>query len=117
MYVKMILPSLIEARSSHWRPIKYSLFPPLGLATLAGYLPADDKVVLQDEHVEELDLVPLQLIGANNIHLLRGALRGYGGERSPMSGGCSARPVFRTSAEGGLTPLAEVQQHKVAKHF
>ncbi len=56
MYVKMILPSLIEARSAQWRPIKYSLFPPLGLATLAGYLRADDKVVLQDEHVEELDL-------------------------------------------------------------
>jgi hypothetical protein len=25
-----------------------------------------------------------------------------------MSGGCSASPVFRASAEGGLAPLAEV---------
>ena len=36
--VKMILPALTEATSPFWRPIKYSLFPPLGLATLAGYL-------------------------------------------------------------------------------
>ena len=38
MKVKMILPALTEATSPFWRPIKYSLFPPLGLATLAGYL-------------------------------------------------------------------------------
>jgi hypothetical protein len=36
----MILPALTEAKSPFWRPIKYSLFPPLGLATLAAYLPA-----------------------------------------------------------------------------
>ena len=42
MKVKMILPALTEATSPFWRPIKYSLFPPLGLATLAGYLDADD---------------------------------------------------------------------------
>ena len=34
MKVKMILPALTEAKSPFWRPIKYSLFPPLGLATL-----------------------------------------------------------------------------------
>lgn len=56
MKVKMILPALTEARSPFWRPIKYSLFPPLGLATLAGYLGPDDEVVIQDEHVESLDL-------------------------------------------------------------
>ena len=56
MKVKMILPSLTEAKSPFWRPIKYSLFPPLGLATLAGYLSADDEVVLEDEHVETLNL-------------------------------------------------------------
>ena len=56
MRVKMILPALTEATSAYWRPIKYSLFPPLGLATLAGYLEADDDVVIQDEHVEPLDL-------------------------------------------------------------
>lgn len=56
MKVKMILPALTEAKSPFWRPIKYSLFPPLGLATLAGYLSDADDVVLQDEHVESLDL-------------------------------------------------------------
>jgi radical SAM superfamily enzyme YgiQ (UPF0313 family) len=56
MKVKMILPALTEALSPYWRPIKYSLFPPLGLATLAAYLDADDEVVLQDEHVEPLNL-------------------------------------------------------------
>ena len=56
MKVKLILPSLTEARSPLFRPIKYSLFPPLGLATLAAYLDPDDEVTLQDEHVEALDL-------------------------------------------------------------
>jgi radical SAM superfamily enzyme YgiQ (UPF0313 family) len=56
MKVKMILPALTEATSPFWRPIKYSLFPPLGLATLAGYLSPDDEVEIQDEHVETLDL-------------------------------------------------------------
>ena len=50
----MILPALTEATSPFFRPIKYSLFPPLGLATLAGYLDDDDEVELQDEHVERL---------------------------------------------------------------
>ena len=56
MRVKMILPALTEATSPFWRPIKYSLFPPLGLATLAGYLDDDVEVEIQDEHVEPLDL-------------------------------------------------------------
>src|SRR5437588_7888610 len=56
MKVKMILPALTEAISPYFRPIKYSLFPPLGLATLAGYFQEDDQVTLQDEHVEKLDL-------------------------------------------------------------
>jgi len=55
MKVKMILPALTEAKSPFWRPIKYSLFPPLGLATLAAYL-SDDEVEIQDEHVETLTL-------------------------------------------------------------
>lgn len=52
----MILPALTEAESPFWRPIKYSLFPPLGLATLAAYLSPDDEIDLQDQHVEELNL-------------------------------------------------------------
>lgn len=56
MKVKMILPALTEAKSVFWRSIKYSLFPPLGLATLAGYLDPSDEVVIEDEHVENLNL-------------------------------------------------------------
>ena len=41
----MILPALTEAKSSYWRPIKYSLFPPLGLATLAAYCDQDDEIL------------------------------------------------------------------------
>lgn len=56
MKVKMILPALTEAKSPFFRPVKYSMFPPLGLATLAAYLDPDDEITIQDEHVETLDL-------------------------------------------------------------
>ena len=52
----MILPALTEAKSPFFRPIKYSLFPPLGLATLAAYLDPDDEATIHDEHVERLEL-------------------------------------------------------------
>jgi len=54
--VKLILPALTEATSPDWRPIKYSLFPPLGLATLAAHLDPDVEISIQDEHVQKLDL-------------------------------------------------------------
>jgi radical SAM superfamily enzyme YgiQ (UPF0313 family) len=54
--VKFILPALKEASDPCWRPIKYSLFPPLGLATLAAYLSADDRAIIVDEHVEALTI-------------------------------------------------------------
>jgi len=75
--VKFILPALTEATSPYWRPIKYSLFPPLGLATLAAYLRSDDEAVIVDEHVEPLriddqpDLVLIQVYITN-------AYRAYG---------------------------------------
>ena len=56
MNIKMILPALSEARGIFWRPLKYSLFPPLGLATLAGFVSPEDTVDILDEHVEPLDL-------------------------------------------------------------
>src|SRR6188508_1337308 len=56
MKVKMILPALTEATGPYWRPIKYSLFPPLGLATLAAYLNPDDHAAILDEHVMPLDI-------------------------------------------------------------
>jgi radical SAM superfamily enzyme YgiQ (UPF0313 family) len=55
MRVLMVLPALTEATSPHFRPIKYSLFPPLGLATLAAYLPPDADVTIVDEHVQRFD--------------------------------------------------------------
>ena len=56
MFVKFILPALTEATSPLFRPIKYSLFPPLGLATLAAYLAPEDHAFIVDEHVERLRL-------------------------------------------------------------
>ena len=67
MKVKMILPALTEAKSPFWRSIKYSLFPPLGLATLASYLDPDDEISICDDHVESIrmddrpDLVVIQV--------------------------------------------------------
>jgi radical SAM superfamily enzyme YgiQ (UPF0313 family) len=75
--VKFILPSLTEASSPYWRPIKYSLFPPLGLATLAAYLRPDDHAVIVDEHVERLstddtpDLVVIQVYITNAYRAYR----------------------------------------------
>lgn len=71
MKVKMILPALAEAKSPLWRPIKYSLFPPLGLATLAAFFSPDDEIDLVDDHVETLttddepDLVVIQVYITN----------------------------------------------------
>src|SRR5262245_27439427 len=71
MKARFILPALTEATSPYWRPIKYSLFPPLGLATLAAYLNPDDEAVLEDEHVQPLtfrdrpDLVVIQVYITN----------------------------------------------------
>lgn len=67
----MILPALQEAESPYWRPIKYSLFPPLGLATLAAYFSENDDVEIQDQHIEKLklddtpDLVCIQVYVTN----------------------------------------------------
>src|SRR6188508_1761097 len=75
--VKLILPTLTEATSPFWRPIKYSLFPPLGLATLAAYLRPDDEAVIVDEHVEALttddhpDLVVIQVYITNAYRAYR----------------------------------------------
>ena len=86
MRVTMILPALTEATSPFWRPIKYSLFPPLGLATLAAYLRDDDEVEIQDEHVSALrlgerpDLVVIQvyITSASRAYELADAYRGRG---------------------------------------
>ncbi|MFY9935461.1 MAG: cobalamin-dependent protein, partial [Silvibacterium sp.] len=75
--VKFILPALKEANDPYWRPIKYSLFPPLGLATLAAYLSAHDHAVIVDEHVEPLtvddepELVVIQVYITNAYRAYR----------------------------------------------
>ncbi|HEY2431953.1 MAG TPA: radical SAM protein [Vicinamibacterales bacterium] len=75
--VKFVLPALTEATSPFWRPIKYSLFPPLGLATLAAFLRSDDEAVIVDEHVERLalddepDLVVIQVYITNAYRAYR----------------------------------------------
>ena len=77
MKVKLILPALTEAKSPFWRPIKYSLFPPLGLATLAAFLSPDDEAELVDDHVEPLrtddapDLVVIQVYITNAYRAYR----------------------------------------------
>ena len=82
----MILPALTEAKSPFWRPIKYSLFPPLGLATLAAFLSPEDDVELVDDHVERLttddepDLVVIQvyITNAYRAYALADHYRGKG---------------------------------------
>lgn len=66
MRIKMVLPALAEATDPFFRPIKYSLFPPLGLATLAGHCADDDEITIEDEHVapirmdDEPDIVVIE---------------------------------------------------------
>jgi hypothetical protein len=73
MTFKFILPALTESESPFWRPIKYSLFPPLGLATLASYLAPDDEAEIIDQHVQKLslddspDVVAIQVYITNAI--------------------------------------------------
>jgi radical SAM superfamily enzyme YgiQ (UPF0313 family) len=84
--VTFILPALTEATSPYWRPIKYSLFPPLGLATLAAYLDPEDEAVIVDEHVEPIvtrgrpDLVAIQvyITNARRAYALADAYRARG---------------------------------------
>jgi radical SAM superfamily enzyme YgiQ (UPF0313 family) len=74
---KLVLPALTEATSPYWRPIKYSLFPPLGLATLAAFFTPDDRVEIVDEHVSRLrtddapDLVLIQVYITNAYRAYR----------------------------------------------
>ena len=77
MRFKFILPALTEAESPFWRPIKYSLFPPLGLATLAAFLADGDEAQIVDQHVETLtpddcpDVVVIQVYITNAYRAYR----------------------------------------------
>jgi len=93
MKVKLILPALTEATSPFFRPIKYALFPPLGLATLAAYLDWDDEAEIQDEHVETLrlddrpDLVVIQvyITSARRAYAIADHYRRLGGNMSGIA--------------------------------
>lgn len=76
MNFKFILPALTEAESPFWRPIKYSLFPPLGLATLAGFLSPDDEAQIVDQHVQPLDLDDAPDVVAIQVYITN-AYRAY----------------------------------------
>lgn len=76
MRFKFILPSLTEAESPFWRPIKYSLFPPLGLATLAAYLSESDEAEIVDQHVQKLDLHDAPDVVAIEVYITN-AYRAY----------------------------------------
>lgn len=86
LQVKFILPALTEATDPYWRPIKYSLFPPLGLATLAAYLASEDHAIIVDEHVETLtlednpDLVVIQvyITNARRAYMIADHYRSHG---------------------------------------
>lgn len=116
MRVKMILPALTEAKGPHWRPIKYSLFPPLGLALLAAYLDPNDGVDLQDEHVETLaledrpDLVVIEVYITSarrayelaDLYRARGSYVCLGGlhvTACPQEAACHADTIFRGPGE------------------
>ncbi len=77
MKFKFILPSLTEAESPFWRPIKYSLFPPLGLATLAGFLSSEDEAEIVDQHVQTLSLDDRPDVVAIEVYITN-AYRAYG---------------------------------------
>jgi len=53
----LLLPALMEVLAQDFRQIKYSLFPPLGLLTLASMTPEDRyEILVRDEHVEPVDV-------------------------------------------------------------
>ena len=53
--ILFLLPALQEVLSQDFRQIKYSLFPPLSLLTVAGLVPRDKyKMLVRDEHVEDV---------------------------------------------------------------
>ena len=68
MKIKMILPVLREEKNPVLKAIKYSLYPPLGLATLAAYFTHHDEIDLQDEYVEELNLNEEHLVVIQGLH-------------------------------------------------
>src|SRR5207248_2833424 len=93
MNVKMILPALTEAKSPFFRPIKYSLFPPLGLATLAAYLSYDDDVTIEDEHLARLP-ARVRLLLQGGVLRRRPVVLHAAGRRRPRRDRAAARTAL-----------------------
>ena len=106
-HAKFILPALTEATSPFWRPIKYSLFPPLGLATLAAYLDPGVEATLQDEHVEPLDLDDRPDLVVIQVYITN-AYRAY-----RIADHYRARGVLRTV--DGTQPIEDVSADLLAE--
>ena len=93
----MILPASQEAESPYWRPIKYPLFPPLGLTILAAYFRDDDQVenippVRRDLIKREKYFVP------NSLVVSRGRPHHNGYIPHPYT--ISRHPLVSTDATG-----------------
>ncbi|WP_026478786.1 B12-binding domain-containing radical SAM protein [Alkaliphilus transvaalensis] len=135
MKIKFILPALEEAKSPFWRPIKYSLFPPLGLATLASFCSETDEVEIVDEHVEEIklddqpDLVCIETYITNahrayeiaDLYRSRGikvALGGLHATTLPEEAKVHADTVLLGLGEGNFPKfLEDVKQGKVLEFY
>jgi radical SAM superfamily enzyme YgiQ (UPF0313 family) len=133
--VKFILPALTEATSPFWRPVKYSLFPPLGLATLAACLNLDDSAVIEDEHVQPLalddapDLVVIQVYITNayrayrlaDLYRARGSFVALGGlhvTSLPAEAAPHADAIFLGPGEQTFPQfLAEFRAGRAARRY
>lgn len=77
----VLMQRLVQARWGEgpgwFFPIKYSLFPPLGLATRVGHLDDTDEVEIQDEHVETLHLDGTPDLVVIQIYITTSARRAY----------------------------------------
>ena len=112
-HVKFILPALAEAESTVlYRPIKYALFPPLGLALLAGYLRKDrDRIEICDLHVEKTDFSDSPDLVAIEVYITN-ARRAY-----RIADAYRKRGIFVVL--GGLHPTSlpeEALLHAAAAH-
>lgn len=134
MKIKFILPALEEAKSPYWRPIKYSLFPPLGLATLASLCNEHDEIEIVDEHVENVitddrpDLVCIQTYITNaqrayqlaDIYRSKGckvALGGLHATSLPAEAKCHADILFAGLGEPSFPRFLQDFRNHLAKPF
>lgn len=105
--VLFLLPALSEVLDRNFRQIKYSLFPPLSLLTLAALTPSDRyRMLVRDEHVESVEVdEPVDLV-AMTVYV-SSAQRAY--DLADHYRGRGAKVVM-----GGLHPT--VMPNEAARH-